>query len=492
MLIIPLTGKISKRNPPIITISIILINCFVYLILQSGDDELERKAYEFYLKSGLGKIEVTRYIDYLIYTKGEENTPDSIEGKDPNHPVFVGLCQKMQRDKVFMKKLRNDEIITPEDQAYGRWKSLRIQFETILSQTVVQSYGFTPAKRSLVTTFTHMFLHGSFGHLLGNMIFLWLVGCVLELGCGRALYTFIYLITGVAAVWLFGLVYMDSTRPLVGASGAIAGLMGAFTVLYGKKKIKVFYTLGFYFNYAKLSAITLLPIWIGKEFFQLFFGGYSQIAYVAHIGGLTSGALFGFLDQKFLGRASEEVFGEDPKEKIPPLLEEALQRIGRLDMDGARPLLEEILEIDTHNRSALTHLFNIGKLNPEDERFHKTASILLYQLSNDGNAHETLHATYKEYRRVSKKLRLSLDLIFQIASAFSSHGYVEDSEKIMAMLLKKRPGYQNLPSGILRLAQAYLRNGMKKKGKKCLKMICQRFPRSPESQVARRLLTGSN
>ncbi|MGD9077668.1 MAG: hypothetical protein PVJ69_20790, partial [Desulfobacteraceae bacterium] len=65
MLIIPLTGKISKQNPPIATILLILINCLVFFIFQWGDDEKYRKAFEFYLESGLAKMEVTRYRDYL-------------------------------------------------------------------------------------------------------------------------------------------------------------------------------------------------------------------------------------------------------------------------------------------------------------------------------------------------------------------------------------------------------------------------------------------
>ena len=488
MLIIPLTGKISKQNPPIVTILLILINCFVFFIFQWGDDEKYRKAFEFYLESGLAKMELTRYRDYIIDTRGEGSLPAFLEQKELSDDAFMHLYPEMQRDKVFLNKLHNEEIITTEDPEYGSWKSLRMHFDAMKAQTVAQKYGFKPAERNWLTTITHMFLHGGFMHLLGNMVFLWLVGCVLELGCGRAFYLALYLLTGVAAVWFFGLIYMSSTTPLVGASGAIAGLMGAFTVLYGKKKIKVFYSFGFYFNYAKVAGITLLPVWIGKEIFQLLFGGYSQIAYVAHIGGLASGALLGFVNLRFLGKASEEVFGEDPREKIPQLLEGAMQAIGKLDMKGARPLLEEVLDIDPQNRDALIHLFNMDKLNPRHPRFHKTASRLFHLLISDDKAHQTLFVTYREYRHLSKKLKISPDLTFRIASAFSTHGYFDESARIMDMFLKKRPGYQDLPNGMLRLGQAYLKNGRKKRGKQCLQIVCQKFPGTAESKIARQLL----
>jgi membrane associated rhomboid family serine protease len=486
MLIIPLTGKISKRNPPLITIAIILVNCFVYFVLQSNDSERYSQAMRFYFESGLGKIEAARYQNYLREVPGEK---DAIQTQEElNEEAVMRLWAKMQQDDVFMEKLLRDEIITPTDQEYAKWKSLREEYEGTISKTVVQRYGFKPAEKSVLTPFTCMFLHGGFMHLLGNMIFLWLVGCVLELGCGRTFYISLYLLTGILSTLLFGMIYADSLTPLVGASGAISGLMGAYTVVYGRKKIKVFYSLGFYFNYAKLSAVTLLPIWIANELFQLFFGGVSQVAYMAHIGGLASGAALGYLNLRFLGRVSKEVFAEDPKEKIAHLLEEAMESISRLDMQGARPPLEEILKIDPHNRAALKHLFNIDKLKPDDDRFHKTAARLFLRLINDDQAYETLHKTFKDYRGVSKRLRLSPELLFQIASIFSSHGHIEESEVIIALLLKSRPEFQKLPIGLLKLAQAYLKKGMIEKGKKCLLIINQRYPESAESQIARRLL----
>jgi len=170
------------------------------------------------------------------------------------------------------------------------------------------------------------------------------------------------------------------------------------------------------------------------------------------------------------------------------LLGQALECIRRLDMQSARPLLEEVLTIDPHNRAALSHLFNIDKLKPDDDRFHKTAARLLLQCINDDQGHETLHKMYEEYRGISKKLRLSPDLLLQITSTFSSHGYIEESERIIALLLKSRPEFQKLPTGILKLAQAYLEKGMKDKGKKCLAIIGRKYPQSPEARIARRLL----
>jgi membrane associated rhomboid family serine protease len=108
------------------------------------------------------------------------------------------------------------------------------------------------------------------------MIFLWLLGCFLEMGCGRIFYLIVYLLSGLAAGGSFWLIYPHSISPHIGASGAIAGMMGAFAVLFGKEKIKIFFSLGFYFGYRQMTAIALLPLWLCNEFYQLFFSGVPQ------------------------------------------------------------------------------------------------------------------------------------------------------------------------------------------------------------------------
>jgi membrane associated rhomboid family serine protease len=488
MLIIPLTGKIHKNNLPVVTISIILINFIIFFIFQAHDNERYEEAYKFYIESGLAKIEATVYSEYLKKNAGaEQKTVAEAVNADDQKDIDT-LIAKMQTDEIFQKKLAGNEIITSNQEIFKEWRPIREKFDHLLSEVVSFQYGYKPAQMRPVTVLTHMFLHGSLSHIIGNMIFLWLVGCMLELGCGRAFYTVLYLLGGICAVSLFTLVYRTSNIPLIGASGAIAALMGAFTVMYGKTRIKVFYSLGFYFNYARISAILLLPIWIGNEIFQLLFGGDSAIAYVAHIGGLIGGGAIGFVNHRFLKRVDQKAFEEDPKEAIPGLLESALERIAKVDMKGARPLLQKILEIDPHNDTALMHLFNVDKLAPANKEFSETASVLLNHLSRDNKRHEELYRVYQEFSRLSKPTELDQEILFRIASVFNLSGRLRETENLLASFVKKHPNFSRLPTGILNLGRAYLKNGEKERGEKCLKLICQRFPSSSESRIAAQLL----
>ena len=394
----------------------------------------------------------------------------------------------MLRDDRFIKKLENDEIITPSDPVYAEWKELRTEFERKRSELTSLNYGFIPAKKSFLTSLTYMFMHGSTGHLVGNMIFLWIVGCMLEMGLGRLRYSGLYIIGGLFAVWVFWLIYMNSTTPLVGASGAIAGLMGAFAVLFGKKKVKIFYSLGFYFNYLKIPAIILLPIWMGNEFFQMFFGGASHVAYAAHIGGLIGGALFGFICLNFFLGFDRDVIEDAAVDEISPLIEKALKHIAELDMEGGRQLLEKVLAQDPDNIDVLTHLFNVCKLDPDDEKFHNVTKKLLFELTRSYNTYEKAHDIYQEYIRHTSHSRLAPQLYIQLTIMFAATGHLENAVKIMTMLLKKVPDAQGIPTALLKLARAYSQKGMATKGQKCLQLICSKYPESTEARVARESL----
>ncbi len=488
MLIIPLTGKISWRNPPVITICIILINCMVFFFFQSGEKEIFYKAKEFYFESKLAEIEIQRYIEYA--KQKPKDMPNLKEHKELDKEALVRYQIQMDKDYGFLKKLRNDEIITIEDPVYAKWKRLRNIYEDKLSKVVFIKYGFRPAYKSLTASFTYMFLHGSFGHLLGNMIFLWIVGCVLELGCGRILYTGIYLMGGLLAVGLFWLVYMQSTVPLVGASGAIAGLMGTFTILFGKKKVNIFYSLGFYFNYVKVPAIILLPIWIGNELYQLFFGGISQVAYVAHIGGLAGGAILGFISLKFPAILDENIFKEDPKDEVTPLIEEALQSISELDMEQGSKLLNQVLEKEPGNLTALTHLFNVEKHTPESDRFHKTAKQLLSLLIQSTEPPITIYNIYKEYINLSNRTRLSPKLYLSISTICIETGHFENAKRILTILLKNKPILPGISLTLLKLANGYRQKGMQNNCRKVLQVIRSKYPGTPEAKIAEKALKG--
>jgi membrane associated rhomboid family serine protease len=162
---------------------------------------------------------------------------------------------------------------------------------------VISGYGLVPTRISAdpsgeaFTVFTSMFMHGGLGHLAGNLLFLWIFGDNVEDAIGHARYIAFYLSCGVCAALAQILTNIQSPAPMVGASGAIAGVLGAYLVLYPRAPITVF--VGF--------LLISLPAWVvvGFWFLLQLSGGWaalgldtsSGVAFFAHIGGFLAGVL---------------------------------------------------------------------------------------------------------------------------------------------------------------------------------------------------------
>ncbi len=115
-------------------------------------------------------------------------------------------------------------------------------------------YGLVPAAFSWVTVFTSMFLHGGFMHVAGNMLYLWIFGDNVEDRMGHGRFLVFYLLCGVAAALAQTITGPDSVVPMVGASGAIAGVMGAYFVLYPRSRIVTLIPIFFFFQVVEVPA----------------------------------------------------------------------------------------------------------------------------------------------------------------------------------------------------------------------------------------------
>ena len=153
----------------------------------------------------------------------------------------------------------------------------------------------TDPGRQVSHIFTSMFLHGSWMHLLGNMWFLWIFGNNIEDSMGHARYVVFYLLSGVAAAALQIAINPASNIPMVGASGAISGVMGAYLVLYPRVRVWTLIFLGFFVTSVALPAWTMLLYWMALQFLSGVVGLFGEqqggVAVWAHIGGFLAGAL---------------------------------------------------------------------------------------------------------------------------------------------------------------------------------------------------------
>jgi membrane associated rhomboid family serine protease len=150
------------------------------------------------------------------------------------------------------------------------------------------------ANADQITWLTHMFLHGGWFHLIGNMWFLWIFGNNVEDSMGHARFVLFYLICGLAAAGLQVAASPTSAIPMVGASGAIGGVMGAYVMLYPRVRVHLLLWLGFYVTTIAVPAAFMLFYWL---LLQLIGGATGigaedgGVAFWAHVGGFIAGML---------------------------------------------------------------------------------------------------------------------------------------------------------------------------------------------------------
>jgi len=141
------------------------------------------------------------------------------------------------------------------------------------------------------TLLTSMFMHGGWMHIIGNMLYLWVFGDNIEDALGHGLYLGFYLVCGLAAAGAQILVDPSSRVPSIGASGAVAGVLGAYLLLYPKHRINSLIFLGYFVRMVQLPAMLVLGFWIVLQLFTglASFGVETGVAYWAHVGGFAAG-----------------------------------------------------------------------------------------------------------------------------------------------------------------------------------------------------------
>ena len=147
-------------------------------------------------------------------------------------------------------------------------------------------YGLVPAAFSWMNVITSMFLHGGWMHLIGNMWFLWIFGDNIEEHLGTVRFVIFYLVVGIAGALAQAFSLPSSTLPMIGASGAIAGVLGGYLMLFPRAKIVTFIPIPLLWPVIDVPAWVFLGLWF---FGQFFISSGSNVAWMAHVGGFLAG-----------------------------------------------------------------------------------------------------------------------------------------------------------------------------------------------------------
>lgn len=484
---IPLEDRPRWSNPPWMTLLIILVNVLVFFGPQRSEERAQQAAAQFYAASALPAIELPRFVDWLQRT----DSPVAKQAKALQKRGLVeALLQRMEREPEFLALLRSGQIVPESDPLHGRWQTDRSRYEALqpapFTARWAKSYAQDAPTRP-VTWITAAFLHIDTGHLVGNMLFLFMFGFSVELMLGRGTYLLFYLLGAVGGSVLSGWAYAGTSGYGLGASGAVAALMGMYAVMYRLRRVRFFYQLFFYFNYVTAPALILLPAWIANEVLQHFFSGQS-VGYMAHLGGLLTGAALMALHLRRKPQTAAGGQGTASDDGFDAHVANA-RRLGQaLDMEGALRAWRAAAQLRPADTEVLRAWFAAARYAPASEDFHRAARRIFRLPARDAATLAWQHASYRIYLDLARPgARIAPEDMARLVRRFTRARAFDDAEKLCHALLQTAPGQPGLGETLCLLVNGLLQQGLAQRARAWLPQL-QRW--APDEAVTRMLLDG--
>ena len=283
MMLVPIGHEnMAARRWPVVTLSLIAINTIVFLLTTfSMHDEAPQ----------LGEVRSDILILAALHPELKMHPEEQllVDSFQKNHADVWKQIQNPYRDVISPYDAKIKMMEDPE-RLQQEMDSLNDQYLKLTASSVTGQYAFVPAHPTVLSYITANFLHGGWMHLIGNMLFLWIFGNNVEDYFGATKFSLFYILSWLAAIAMYSLFSLDSRVPLVGASGAIAGVMGAYLVLHPRARITclIFF---FIITFVTLPAQVVLGIWFGIQLLMALTGTSSGggVAWLAHVGGFAFG-----------------------------------------------------------------------------------------------------------------------------------------------------------------------------------------------------------
>jgi membrane associated rhomboid family serine protease len=391
--------NMEGRRWPVVTIALVFINLLVFLathgrVEEQGPQQSEVRAHVLLLAAMHPELAMPPEVQDFATTFKEKNPGTWSEAQSQNRDIVDAWDARI-------RVIEDTAILQRE------MDSLAEQFSSLRQNSITEQYGFVAAHPKAISYVTANFLHAGWLHLIGNMWFLWLAGAILEDTWGRIIYPIFYPLAGIAALVFHAWFNPGSLIPAIGASGAVAALMGAFLVRFPTAKIEVAVVLGLrsIANLAmgkgmrfKAASYWLLPPWLLMEVFSgTLFGRSSGVAHWAHVGGFAFGAAAALgLRYSGLEKHADAAIEAKVSWTADPAIVEATDLMEHGKLDAAIPILKNYLAAKPDSIDGYSLLQKIY-WRKNDIPAHRDMSIKLCQLCLKARDSESVWREFEEF-----------------------------------------------------------------------------------------------
>lgn len=465
MFMMPWIASLTRSRLPVGVILIVLMNAFVFFGLQSRDDHREQLMADYYQSSALPALELPAFEAHLVQ-RGETASLHTLRAMKRAGALALAE-QMMEADEVFMRALREGKVITPENERFDDWRLARRQFDAMRQKLFTVNYAFDGERPSLLTAFSHQFLHASNGHIFGNMLVLILIAPAVEALLGTLPFLLIYLAGGLGALGMH-LLLSSGGGMLLGASGAISAVMGAFAALLGMRRIPFFYSVIVYFDVVRAPALLALPLWLANEAVQfIWFSQTSNVAYAAHFGGLLTGAI---LILPLRRKALSRLLPEPEKASVAPAgsavpgpalaLQQARRQLANQRFDEARQSYLRAARDPAASADVLREAFNFVRLAPASAEYPALVAAICCARGQGELVLPLVRECFADYLKQARPgLQLKPETLLALVDRFAEGRCLAELERSMRALLASAPDHPALEAALLRTVQTLRAGG---------------------------------
>jgi membrane associated rhomboid family serine protease len=485
MLLIPLHKRLDRDTVPWVTLALVLANVFVFVFLQGGDTVRLERATAVYRAAALADREGPTIVRELE-SRGESAVARlASELPEPFRSRWLVdvLAWYPAIDGQLSEAARQAAVSKPGD----LWAAQRAAFEremaTLFTPRHVHRYD-DPWSLGLLTA---VFLHADPGHLIGNMVFLVLLGLMTEGALGRLGFLLAYLAAGVGGSAFAALLNAGSDGAALGASGAIAGLMGVLAVVWGLRRVRVFWWFFVAFGYRAVPAIALLPVWLGWELWNHYANPGLGIGFDAHAGGIMSGALLA-AGVRLAGRERRDFLDREIEiDRRAGRVDELRGAIGRLDFASAEALAEELAATRPDDLDTLELIVHAQQARFGGARWAEALGALLAHPARPGNdeverQRRVILDAQERGAALSPPLRAAIGVCLDRWIAI---GALEASLDLVDRLRRDRPLDAALAQPAFRLALRFRDRGQPAMAERVEDLLLADQPGSPEAAKVR-------
>lgn len=451
-ILLPVGKKARLTTVPYVTSALIILNVIIFALTWPGErkragyipatercQQLSKRLFSIALSEGSGLPE-----EYRLKLE-EEQIKEGLPS-----PAAEEIFEAIESGAVMLVDRAHYEW----GMNYPLYKAIRASASGSAGADGSTFYKYG-AKRSgpyFPNYLTYQFLHAGILHIFFNMLFLWIVGCNIEDRWGGVLFLSIYLAGGVAAVVAQNIFHPVGNTPMVGASGSVAAVMGAFLVRHYAVKIRMFYfliTMHFRHGFIDIPAWVVIPLWLLQQVFMGLMtanSGTVSVGYWAHIGGCAFGIVLGLVIHLTGLSKSWEEKAETSEMALEIKLDTAANLIRQDRMDEAKELLDYIIAADPENVKAYLALMKYYEIRNDPNELCSTGVRCLRLYRDDAFGVEKVYETIKNYVSGAK---LSGEELLEIGKNLENIQRWEEALSLYMRVIKDFRQSGSLPKALL-------------------------------------------